>query len=209
MVDDPAATTTGAEEGPLGEAGMQQVGGAPGGGPGDRGAGRYARGVRNPNPDTAKRIREILGTEPAISKSELARRAGVSRATAAYYLRAMPLEAQAAQAAAADNRRKAVLDHFDLLDRIGAAGDDVREVIADLRKQPTTPATAGAIFKGYGTLERLWRLIGELLGEVSPPTTNVYLTKVEALLSGPVDAARLSPDLRAALDEVQPDGSAR
>lgn len=171
--------------------------------------GRYARGVRNPNPDTAKRIREVLAADPGVSKSELARRVSVSRATLSYYMKAMPREAQAAQTTAAENRRKAALDHFDLLDRIAAASDDVREVIANLRKQPTTPATAGAIFSGYRTAERLWRLLGELLGEVAPPTTNLYLTKVEALLSGPVDRASLSPTLRSALDEVRSDGPAR
>ncbi|MBI5500851.1 MAG: winged helix-turn-helix transcriptional regulator [Deltaproteobacteria bacterium] len=151
----------------------------------------------------------MLAADPGVSKSELARRVGVSRTTLAYYLRSMPIEVQAAQGATAETRRKVALDHFDLLDRIAAAADDVREVIADLRKQPTTPATAGAIFAGHRTAERLWRLLGELLGQVAPPTTNIYLTRVEALLSGPVDRASLSPTLRSALEEVRPDGPTR
>jgi hypothetical protein len=74
---------------------------------------------------------------------------------------------------------------------------------------PTSPATASATFRGFGTLERLYRLVGELLGELSPPTTNVYLTRVEALLAGEVDTAALSPQLRVTLDEVRRDGTTR
>lgn len=165
---------------------------------------RYQTGVSKLRPELVDKIRQALVANPGLSKSALARAVGVSRQTAVLYLKALPKEAEASARLDGDVRGRVVLTtHLDLIGSIGRACEDVNDEINRLRAGPASPATSGLIFKGFGTLERLWRLLGELLGQVSPPTVNhVYLTKVDALLSTSVAAADLSPAFRAALDEA-------
>jgi len=166
-------------------------------------SGRYARGVKNLDPALVDRIRAALTADPSIAKAELARQIGVSRSTLSYYLRALPEQVQAVAARKEEVQNSLANSHLELLTKVSAAGEQIEQVIAELRTLPTTPATASAVFRGYAVLERYHRLSGELLGEIAPPTTNVYLMKVEAMLSAQVNPASLSPELRAALDEAQ------
>lgn len=161
--------------------------------------GRYQRGVKSPDPELLGRLTQLLEREPGISKSEAARRLGITRATCTYYFRALREQVQIAKAKVAERKERSLLSHIDLLDRIGMATQEVQQVIAELRAEPATPSTAGAVFRGHGVLQSYLRLLGELLGEVSPPTTNVYLTRVESLLAAPV---AISPALQAVLDEA-------
>jgi hypothetical protein len=97
-------------------------------------------------------------------------------------------------------RERAADTYLDLLTHVSEAARAVREEIGRLATLPLHPATSGVVFRGFGTLERLLRLQAELLGDVSPPTTNVYLTRVEALLTAPVPQEALPKEVRAALD---------
>ena len=56
-----------------------------------------------------------------------------------------------------------------------------------------------AIFRGFTTLTRLWRLTGEMLGELGPSEENHYLQQINVLLREPVQAERLSETTRVAL----------
>lgn len=168
--------------------------------------GRYARGVKSPRPELLRRMKDLLAEEPSISKSELARRLSVTRATATYYLRALGAEIQVAKARVGESKEKAMMTHLELLDRLSTATNEIQRVIGELRSEPTSPSTAGAVFRGYAVLQSYLRLLGELLGEVSPPQTNVYLTRVETLLASPVTPG---PAVQAVLDEAQRDGSTR
>jgi hypothetical protein len=114
----------------------------------------------------------------------------------------MPEQVQAVAARKAAVQDRLADGHLELLAKVATAGEEVREVIAELRGLPITPATASAIFRGHAVLERYHRLTAELLGEIAPPTTNIYLTRVEAMLSAQVNPGSLSPELRAALDEA-------
>lgn len=170
-------------------------------------AGRYDRGVKRLDPELVDRIQVALTEDPTLSKSELARRVGCSRATLGYYLRALPEQLKQTADRHEEVKTRRAATHLDLIERVGQAADEVREEIAKLRGLPPSPPTSSATFRGYGVLGNLYRLLGELLGEVSPPTTNLYLTKVDALLSSPIDPSQLSPSLRAALKEEQQRGS--
>ena len=149
-------------------------------------------------------IRNLLAQEPTLTKADLARRLGVSRATLGYYWRHLSTDSQETSR----TLQAPAITHSILVERVAHAADDVRLVIADLRAGPATPANAASVFKGYGALEPLWRLFGELMGDVSPGG-NVYLTKVEAMLSAPIRDRDLSPGLQAALQVAQADGSSR
>lgn len=159
---------------------------------------RYERGVKHLRPDVADRIREALRADPTISKAALALRVGVTRQTVIYYLRAMGDEVDRAAAEQATVRARRVESHLDLVAEVGDAITAIRAQIGKLG-DATDGRTAGAIFRGYATLERYLRLQGELLGEVAPPTQNTYLVRVEALLSAEVDPSRLSPAIRRAV----------
>lgn len=183
--------------------GMQRVDGEP---HGRQWGSRYERGVRSLRPDVVDSIRAALTADPAVTKSELARRVGVSRATLGYYLRGMGENAESVAKRRDDHGERIAASHAELVERVALSVEEVRGEIRKLQAFPTSPTSASAVFRGYGTLERLFRLLGELLGQVSPPTTNVYLQKVEVLLSSPVGADSLSPMLRAALQDEGADG---
>lgn len=159
---------------------------------------RYDRGVRRPRPEVLARLRQLLAASPTISKSELARRAGLSRASVGYYLRHVKVDGAHAIVQSEPIRAPSVT-HQQLVERVAHAADDVRLVISELRAEPTTPATSASIFRGYTTAARLWHLLGELLGQIAPPQQNVYLNQVTMLLQQPTAPASLSPTTRAAL----------
>jgi AcrR family transcriptional regulator len=132
-----------------------------------------------------------------LTKTALAARVGVSRQTLHAYLRGLPHAAAEAKAKAEESRTTAITTtHADLISVVGRAVEDVQEEIEKLRACPTSPGASGVIFRGFGTLERLWRLLGELLGQVSPPQQNVYINQLTALLSRPVDLSALSSSAR-------------
>jgi hypothetical protein len=166
---------------------------------------RYGKGVQKLRPELVEKIRTALTADPNLSKSALARAVGVSRQTVVLYLKALPEQTKAtAQRNEEIQERVARTTHLDLIDSISRACEDVNEEIKKLRAMPASLATSSVIFKGFGTLERLWRLLGEVLGQVSPPSVNhVYLTKVDALLATSLDPADLSTGLREALDGVR------
>jgi hypothetical protein len=169
---------------------------------------KYRRGVQRLRPELVERIREELASDPSITKSELARRVGVSRQTIHTYLRRLPGDAAAATARASDARETTLMTtHVDLIANVSRAVEDVQDEIRKLRAGPSSPGTSGVIFRGFGTLERLWRLLGEILGEVAPPQQTLYITQVTALLNRPFDPARLSPSA-SALPGLGGDGAA-
>ncbi len=158
---------------------------------------RYARGIRAPDPAKLRAVRELLERDPAITKKALAEAAGLSRTALGYYLRAMRDELAAVATKNEDVRRRQVLSHLDLVERVSGTADEVRSEISKLRA--TNGANPAAIFAGYRTLVAVERLLGELLGEVRPASTTVYMQKIDVLLATPADDARFSPELRAAL----------
>jgi transcriptional regulator with XRE-family HTH domain len=163
------------------------------------GRGRYARGIKQPNPVKLSAVSALLAAHPSISKSELARRAGLTRATVGYYMKHLAAEVAAAAEKKAEVRERTVASHLDLLERVTRSADEVGAEVERLRSRTPDPAVARAFFAGHSTLNAIHRTLGELLGEIAPPTHNVYLTKIDALLAAPVDAASLPAHVRATL----------
>jgi predicted transcriptional regulator len=139
--------------------------------------------VKKLDPVKRAAIEAVLRDEPTVSKSEIARRTGLSRPSVGYYLRGMRETLEVAGGVAA---AKAADGHHELLECVGRAIAGAEAQIAKLEAMPTGPATAGAIFKGYACVSRLARLKAEMLGSVAQPVQNIYLTRVEALLSAHV-----------------------
>lgn len=164
--------------------------------------GRYERGVKRPAAALLAGIQELLAKDPSISKSEIARRLGVSRQTVLYAMRAMSVAVAIAAERDDAARHRLAVDHLTLIERVLATADEVRVDLGTLRKLPPAPGTASVVFRGYAVLNNVHRLLGELLGEISPPTTNVYLTRVEALLCQPTDPSTLSTTSRTALGSL-------
>jgi DNA-binding XRE family transcriptional regulator len=160
---------------------------------------KYQRGVQHLRPELLKRIKQEMEKDPTLTKTALAARVGVSRQTVHAYLRGLPQAAAEAAVKAEESRTTAITTtHVDLISAVGRAVEDVQQEIDKLRAGPTSPGASGVIFRGFGTLERLWRLLGELLGQVSPPQPqqNVYINQVTALLNRPVDLSALSSSAR-------------
>ncbi len=160
-------------------------------------AGRYTRGIKQPNAVRLSAVSALLTAEPTISKAELARRTGLSRTSVAYYLRHIAVEVAAAAEKQTEVRERAVETHLDLLDRVARSADDVRAEVARFRSRSPDPALAQAFFAGHSTLNAIHRTLGELLGEIAPPTTNLYLARIDALLATPVDPSSLPAHMRA------------
>jgi DNA-binding XRE family transcriptional regulator len=169
---------------------------------------KYQRGVQHLRPELLKRIKREMEKDPTSTKTALAARVGVSRQTLNMYLRGLPQAAAEATVKAEESRTTAITTtHVDLISAVGRAVEDVQEEIAKLRACPTSPGASGVIFRGFATLERLWRLLGELLGQVSPPEQHVYITQVNNLLNQQLDPGRLSPSARE-LPGIGADGGA-
>lgn len=161
---------------------------------------RRSKGVKRPSEALSREIARILQREPGIPKAKLARELGVTRVTVSRYLHTMQVDVAKAAARDAAVRQRVEMSHVDLVERVASAADEVRSVIGRLRKaQVPQPGKASAVFRGYASLTQLYRLLGELLGQVQPATTNVYLTKVEALLATPASVSALPPAVRAAM----------
>ena len=163
-------------------------------------ASRYARGVKQLDPTLVKGIHAILEQNPGISNAELARRLSRSRQTILYYRRG--LRAELAKFAARDEQvhERLVLSQFDLVNRVTEAADDVRREISRFKSSDPDPVLATIKFRGHSTLNQIHRLLGELVGEVSPPTTNIFLTRMDAFVAADtVEAAALPAGIRARL----------
>jgi len=126
--------------------------------------GRYARGVQKLNPDLVEKITKILDEDPAISKSELARRVGCSRATLGYYLRGMGQQVEEAGARRAEIAERRALTYFGLLEKVSETAGQIEDVISGLRKWPA-PVVAGHLVRAFSTLQREQRLLAELMGK--------------------------------------------
>lgn len=157
---------------------------------------RYDRGVKNPDPVLSERIAAIMRAEPTVSRSELARRVGVTRQTVGYYLRALTAELADVAAVSEGVRTRRATNQLELVEHVGRAAAKIEAEIETLSTLPIGERRATAMFRGYGTLATYQRLIGELLGEISPATTNVYMTRVEQLLTIELPDDRLPADQR-------------
>lgn len=158
---------------------------------------KYQRGVQHLRPDLVDRIRQELAKDPTLSKAALARKVGTSRQTVHAYLRRLPNEAAEATARAEDSRTATIATtHVDIIASVSRAVEEVNEEIQRLRSGPSSPGSSSVVFRGFATLERLWRLLGELLGQVSPPQHTVYINQLTALLNRPIDPASLSSSAR-------------
>jgi hypothetical protein len=153
---------------------------------------RYQRGIKNPKPAVMAKIREALEADPSVSKSKLAKLVGCSRQTILYYLRAMKDQVQQTASLKTEVRQRVAISILDLSDQVTEAIEDIKTEISRLRSSIPSPATASIMFRGYSTLEKLWRLLGELLGQIQPPQQNTYIIQVQELLNRTVDLAVLS-----------------
>jgi AcrR family transcriptional regulator len=133
-----------------------------------------------------------------MSKADLGRKVGLSRTAVAYYLRSMTTDLAAAAAQNVEVKRRRVLNHLDLVERVASTADEAREEIAKLRA--TKGVNPSVIFAGYRALTGIERLLAELLGDIQPPTQNTYVLQVAALLDQPVALSALSEPSRAVLE---------
>lgn len=161
---------------------------------------RYREGVRTLRPDIVDSILVALSVQPAITHADLARQVGVSRATIGYYLRGLGSDLRRAATAREEIGARLAVTQLDVVDRVVRASDELR---GDIGRARAAGDTIG-VFRGFSTLERYLRLLGELLGEVAPASTvtNVYLTKVSALLDAPIDAESVPTLVRTALENA-------
>jgi hypothetical protein len=161
---------------------------------------RYARGVKRMNPVLVSGIHALLEHHPGISNAELARRLSCSRQTVIYYRRALRAELEKLAARDEEVKTRLVLDQLDLVQRVTEAADDVRSEIARFTSSQPDPVIASVKFRGHGALNQIHCLLGELIGEVSPPTTNIFLTRMDTFVGQEsVDPAKLPPHIRARL----------
>ena len=128
------------------------------------GASRYARGVQKLNPDLVERITKVLDEEPTLSKSELARRLGVSRQTVLYYIRAMGQQVEEAAARREEIAERRAITYLDLIERVAGTASEIEQVIGNLRRWPSV-AVAGHLLRGYSALGRQQRLLAEMMGK--------------------------------------------
>jgi len=108
---------------------------------------RYARGIKNPDPIKMDVLRVLLERDPSISKADLARKAGLSRAGVTYYIRSMREEMARATAKSEELRRRAAENDVDLSLLVKSLALRMgREVEGLLSKYP--PAKLGALDVG-------------------------------------------------------------
>ena len=163
-------------------------------------SGRWARGIKKPNEVKLDALRLVLERNPDLSKADMCRRVGVSRATLAYYLRVIRDDVQAAATkmqAVTDTR---VVTHLDLVKRLSQAAEQVWRDIEHVRA--TSGTIPSAVFNGYRALVQVERLLAELLGQLHPPTQNVYLQKIDVLLNSPASIETFPATLQAALTDA-------
>lgn len=154
---------------------------------------RYARGVSRLDPEKVEAIETALRDEPTLSKSELARRTGLSRATVLYYLRAMP---SALQGGTREGQ--------------GPSGGEPLGPGRTRRRCPTRrpggagpaggvaapPLDLGRDVQGLRHAGAVAPASSRVAGRGCPPTTNLYLSRIEVLLASPV-----SPNALLLLDQ--------
>ncbi len=165
---------------------------------------RYGRGVKKLNSVFASGILALVEKEPGITNAELARRLGCSRQTIVLYRKEMKQELDKLIAQDRDVRDTIALSQLDLRARVEAMEREISQDIDDVRSGRLDPMTGVAVFRGHGTRRQVQQLLGELSGELKAPTTNVYLAKFDAFLSGEVGRSELPEGLRAAVESASP-----
>lgn len=165
---------------------------------------RYGRGVRKLNSVFASGILALVEKNPGISNAELARRLGCSRQTIVLYRKEMKGELDKLIAHDRDVRDTIALSQLDLRARVEATEREIGRDIDDVRNGKLDPMTGAAVFRGHGARRQIHQLLGELTGELKAPTTNVYLAKFDAFLSGEVGPSDLPEGLHAAVESASP-----
>lgn len=126
------------------------------------------------NPDTIEKLKGMYTEVPLPTKSEMARRLGVSRPTLYGYLKELgdsfreEVESRA--------KEEVSRGRFDLLAEVGKACRAMLEEIEKLKAmqvEGVNPKIASTIFKGYDSLYRYYTLLGELLGQLGPSEKSV------------------------------------
>jgi biotin operon repressor len=161
---------------------------------------RYSRGVRKLNPVFASGILALIEKNPDISNAEIARRLACSRQTIVLYRREMKEELDKLVARNRDVRDTIAFSQLDLRARVEATEREISQDINDVRSGSLDPMTGAAVFRGHGARRQIQQLLGELTGELKAPTTNVYLAKFDAFVSGEVGASELPKSLRAVVE---------
>ncbi len=162
---------------------------------------RYERGIRRPNAVRLAALQGVLEAQPGISKTELARRIGVSRATISYYLRALDYELQAAKERDEALRHRAAVHQIDIAASVGDLAQRLRNAAVSLLDDRGADLAAKSVAARLSTaFERLARLSTDLAGRTKTGTTNIHIDELRAVLLGPVDVARLSPAARATIE---------
>ncbi len=163
---------------------------------------RYLRGIKRLTPEIVERIQLELGKDPSMSKSELARRVGVARSTLILYLKRLPEQVKEAAAKNDEIKNKAVLNQIQFLEKIQQLAGEIHGTILELKTGPIDPENASVQFRGYSTLHQFYRLLGEALGELAPPTQNVFLVRLEQIASRDIEL-ELPAGLKADIEEAE------
>lgn len=161
---------------------------------------RYERGIRRPNPVRVATLQGLLAKNPGLSKAELARRLGVSRATIGYYLRALEEALAVAKERDEALRVRAGAHQVDIAEGVTTLAEKLRQQASRLLDASSDDLAAKSVAARLSTAyERLARLSADLSGRTKPGATNVYVEELRAVLLAPVDASRLSSAARASL----------
>jgi transposase-like protein len=160
---------------------------------------RWQRGIRRPDEIKLAALAALLEREPGMSKAELCRKSGIGRSTLPYYIRHIREAVAEAASRNEEARERIALTHVDLVARMNRTAVEVRADLDRLRASKAT-ASPAVIFSGVRALVQVERLLGELLGEIQPPTQNTYVLQVAALLDRPVELSTLSATSRAVLE---------
>lgn len=164
------------------------------------GESRYARGIKRPNAVKVAALQGLLTKHPGASKSELARRLGVSRQTVSYYLRSLQDDVHAAAANDAALRVRAAAHQVDVAESVAALAEKLREQAAKLLDDGTGDLAAKSVAARLASAyERLARLSSDLSGRTKPGPTSVVIEELRAVLLAPVDMSRLSSAAQASL----------
>ncbi len=164
------------------------------------GGSRYERGIKRPNAVKAAALQGLLAKHPGASKSELARRLGVSRQTVAYYLRSLQADVAAAVANDEALRLRAAVRQVDVAEGVATLAEKLREHAVNLLDDRSGDLAAKSVAARLSAAyERLARLSADLSGRTKPAATNVHIEELRAVLLAPVDASRLSSAAQANL----------
>lgn len=162
--------------------------------------GRFERGIRNPKPEKLAALQALREQDPTITRGELGRRVGLSKAAVTYYLRHLDDALDDAKRTDPELRHQLASRQVELASGVSKLVRRTEREVYDLLDRDSKDLTArGVAARMITAYARLAQLEAQLTAPPRNAQTNIHINQLQALALAPLNRAVLSAESQAVL----------